>query len=392
MHSRLVGAAVLAVVLQLCLLPLFPWLHALLAPMHALCCCATITLLHPGVAAARDRIVRLAGHNPHISLEVLALDPVVLAALQMPPPGPPFGWTVIALLLAAAGHITSCLSHLHESTAPATEAASHCLIAAGAACIILATRPIRVMLSRTMEAFLGVVALVAAVMLHGHEPLGAVLRAGWPQTGYLTCAVLRSLSLCALTMQSLSGLVGAMAPDMLAPPTRSSRSAFDVLRWGAQASGSLLLLAPCVVRHLLSANVVPDVSILAVGCSHLGMSSFTLSAWLAHVPPLLIEDEACMDRLDEATAAKAGFSSVDQMKAARRAARRAHLQGEMPPPLLLDSLHRTWLTGSISCTPACGAARRKTRSDSSAPKKSSAYSPKHVVVQPYTSCTRGCLL
>jgi hypothetical protein len=345
MLQALVVFGSLVVVLQLILQPLFPWLHTLLSPVHALSCCAVIALLHPGVVAARDRMARLQGHHQHMSVDVLATDPVVNAALQMPSPDAPFRGTILALLLATAAEVASCLHGIWSAT-PLWEAANNCLFAGAAASMFVAARPARGF--QATDLMLLAAALVGTVRLHSHEPLGAVLRAGWLQTGCLACAILRSLSFCALSIQSVLALGGAMAPGLVpSADALHARAASDVLRWGAQAAGSLLFLVPAAVRSIVPAGSDPsslDIGSVAVGSSQLGICALTLSAWLAHFPPLLPEEEdAREDRLDEAAAAKAGYSSVDHMKAARRAARLARAQGPRepaPPPLLLDSLHR----------------------------------------------------
>ena len=356
MQTALIATAVTSVVVQSILLPILPWMYALLSPVHAVCCLVIIATLHPAASIIQERQARLLASGTPASLEIVMYDPVVQHALAQPPPSKPYKQTCLALALCVACDLADGLrvrAGQHSSFGLFCEGAHELLTAAVATVLYLATRKLGATPSRTLDMACWAATILVALQLQAAAAWERAALAGSTALAFLACAALRTACCSLLAAQGLSGFLGTLYPETPALAA-SLRQSSDKLRWGAQAAGSLLLLAPPAIKYLISApsSTFPalHLSALSLGCSRLGVASLTLSSWLHHFPPELSRyGDGLYGDADDVKPPAGGFSSIDEMKAARKAAREARIAQARPPPLLVDSLHRNGGVQSLRC-------------------------------------------
>ena len=269
-----------SVALHCALVPWAPTLSAFLAPVHASCCGLLLLLLHPGVGALLERI-RILGDRAD-SLMLMS-DPVVAAAMQQPPPPPPWRHTLFALALHALADVLPAPTGAANSLgALALEGAHEMITAASVSCLLYASWNLGSPPSTSLAAMCWGVALCVGLQMLLTTPLPE--GRGDLGTAALACsglAAARTLLSCALAAQGACAACGAL----LAPGRGTSHCtvpplAADVPRWGAQAAGSLLLLAPPV----LAAYLPTGGGAFALILERLGVAALTVSAYLANFP------------------------------------------------------------------------------------------------------------
>ena len=322
------------------ILPWAPTWSILLAPVHAACCGFLLLLLHPGIGAMLQRLQVLGDQADPL---VVLNDPIVTSAMSSSPPPPqPWRHTLIALVLRALADLFAAMHAARsrgggagaELTPAVLESLHEAAGAASIGCLLYASWHLGAQPSSFLSSMCWGLSLCGGVQMLLSAPPPAALG-----TVALVCvglAAARSLLACALVAQAASALCAALSSSGKGtmPPCA------DVPRWSAQTAGSLLLLS----RPILAALLPAGGGAFAFAAERLGMSALTLSAYVAHFPPVPCDGDGDVDGEDGAHHGAAGggrgYESLEQMRAARRVAREVAQRAYVPPPppLLLDSI------------------------------------------------------
>ena len=343
MQKRLVVAAALSICVQAWALHFLPWLYALVASVFAGCCAFLLLLMHPAVsvlAGAGNQLTTIAPAE-------FTYHPIVQAAMRMPSPPAPWAGSIWALLAAAAA---DGLDGLRIWLAPSTTCdLLHQLC--GTACAAAWLRsawPLGASPNRALARSCWTVCGAAAVQLLISSPQPAE-DAPYPELALHVARACRTLTCAGLVAHSLNALLGCLgwgkrrradSSDM--DDSLNGRERWELIalnsdraRWVAQAAGAALLLASSAAEvKLLGA----DVRAACLGAQRLGVGCLTLSSWLSLQPRAPGEDGELSDGTG---AGGGGYQTVEQMRAARRAAREAAIKkcADAPPPLLVESWH-----------------------------------------------------
>lgn len=322
------------------ILPWAPTWSILLAPVHAACCGFLLLLLHPGIGAMLQRLQVLGDQADPL---VVLNDPIVTSAMSSSPPPPqPWRHTLFALVLRALADLFAAMHAARsrgggagaELTPAVLESLHEAAGAASIGCLLYASWHLGAQPSSFLSSMCWGLSLCGGVQMLLSAPPPAALG-----TVALVCvglAAARSLLACALVAQAASALCAALSSSGKGtmPPCA------DVPRWSAQTAGSLLLLS----RPILAALLPAGGGAFAFAAERLGMSALTLSAYVAHFPPVPCDGDGDVDGEDGAHHGAAGggrgYESLEQMRAARRVAREVAQRAYVPPPppLLLDSI------------------------------------------------------
>ena len=322
------------------ILPWAPTWSILLAPVHAACCGFLLLLLHPGIGAMLQRLQVLGDQADPL---VVLNDPIVTSAMSSSPPPPqPWRHTLFALVLRALADLFAAMHAARsrgggagaELTPAVLESLHEAAGAASIGCLLYASWHLGAQPSSFLSSMCWGLSLCGGVQMLLSAPPPAALG-----TVALVCvglAAARSLLACALVAQAASALCAALSSSGKGtmPPCA------DVPRWSAQTAGSLLLLS----RPILAALLPAGGGAFAFAAERLGMSALTLSAYVAHFPPVPCDGDGDVDGDDGAHHGAAGggrgYESLEQMRAARRVAREVAQRAYVPPPppLLQDSI------------------------------------------------------
>ena len=322
------------------ILPWAPTWSILLAPVHAACCGFLLLLLHPGIGAMLQRLQVLGDQADPL---VVLNDPIVTSAMSSSPPPPqPWRHTLFALVLRALADLFAAMHAARsrgggagaELTPAVLESLYEAAGAASIGCLLYASWHLGAQPSSFLSSMCWGLSLCGGVQMLLSAPPPAALG-----TVALVCvglAAARSLLACALVAQAASALCAALSSSGKGtmPPCA------DVPRWSAQTAGSLLLLS----RPILAALLPAGGGAFAFAAERLGMSALTLSAYVAHFPPVPCDGDGDVDGDDGAHHGAAGggrgYESLEQMRAARRVAREVAQRAYVPPPppLLQDSI------------------------------------------------------
>ena len=322
------------------ILPWAPTWSILLAPVHAACCGFLLLLLHPGIGAMLQRLQVLGDQADPL---VVLNDPIVTSAMSSSPPPPqPWRHTLFALVLRALADLFAAMHAARsrgggagaELTPAVLESLHEAAGAASIGCLLYASWHLGAQPSSFLSSMCWGLSLCGGVQMLLSAPPPAALG-----TVALVCvglAAARSLLACALVAQAASALCAALSSSGKGtmPPCA------DVPRWSAQTAGSLLLLS----RPILAALLPAGGGAFAFAAERLGMSALTLSAYVAHFPPVPCDGDGDVDGEDGAHHGAAGggrgYESLEQMRAARRVAREVAQRAYVPPPppLLQDSI------------------------------------------------------
>lgn len=322
------------------ILPWAPTWSILLAPVHAACCGFLLLLLHPGIGAMLQRLQVLGDQADPL---VVLNDPIVTSAMSSSPPPPqPWRHTLFALVLRALADLFAAMHAARsrgggagaELTPAVLESLHEAAGAASIGCLLYASWHLGAQPSSFLSSMCWGLSLCGGVQMLLSAPPPAALG-----TVALVCvglAAARSLLACALVAQAASALCAALSSSGKGtmPPCA------DVPRWSAQTAGSLLLLS----RPILAALLPAGGGAFAFAAERLGMSALTLSAYVAHFPPVPCDGDGDVDGENGAHHGAAGggrgYESLEQMRAARRVAREVAQRAYVPPPppLLLDSI------------------------------------------------------
>jgi hypothetical protein len=359
LQSALAAVAVLSVVLQAVVLPFARAIYLALSPLHSLCCLILFGLIHPRFATMNQRWHALTAAGTQItSMEGMLRDPVLAGALHMPPPPPPFKQTCAALLLCTLADLCEGLRTTFigaGASAPWCEAAHEGLAALAATCFFLASIRPRPPASSWYSAcwgwlaaafgggqlqntllFAGLACFGARAQLRGLASDGAIADAVGSRSPTAAAALGALLFARALACSALASQgVGSLLTWMTTPTeywqyvNELTMLGADRSRLLAQAAGGVLLATPSALRVALAPV---GGGFLALGLSKVGVALLTLAAWMAFFP-------LPSELLDSEGEPVGKYASLEEMRAARRAAREANAKrrAELPPPLLVDS-------------------------------------------------------
>lgn len=346
MQKACVGAALAVCVVQSTALQFGEslWVYALVSVVFASCFALLLALLHP----AYNLLQASAGSGQlKGSPTELMNSPIMQQAIMLPTPPSPWGWSVCALLTAA---VADGFDGLRVWLEPSfvSEVLHHAFGTACAAAFVRAVWRLGGPPSRVLRgscwAVCGSATLQVLLTAAGENRVLAD-DAATPDLVMHGMRAARALACTALLARSLNGLLGCLVParqrrgdggasheawleelgyeaEYTGPYPGSDRG-----RWLTQVVGAALLLGSSCAEAALAPA---DVRAACASAQRLGIGALACSAWLALHP-----DEGCTE---ESAIAAGSYKTVDEMRAARRAARAAKGRSseQQPAPLMLE--------------------------------------------------------
>lgn len=332
------AGALVAFAVQAVTLSFSPRLYALASPVTAACLLFIVLVVHPSLPTVLRRAAELQTsleRTPSRStLELFLSDPELTTAMSLPGPGAAWSRTAAALALHALSDLSDGLRFL--TGAPFWTMAHEALAAASACGFLYAALPLGVPPTKAVRRATWTTCACGGFLLCLAAPPPRASDGWWGVT-MSALATCRALGCTGLLAKSACALFGALGGGRPADGSDVRPEHHDVGRFAVQSSGSLLLLGAPVMSVALQPA---PAGFLALGASRLGVAALALATSLGTFPPLLGDGSG-------AAGTAGAYETVDEMRAARRAAREAQIRkrAEAPPPLLVDASR--WGNGGV---------------------------------------------